>query len=444
MNVLYISNIFNFHLTKKMKIKLFKLRNYGTLLLPEMDPYILHNIHLHLKSRYILVFNSININNKTFNYHYMFNINKKTNIYNIMNINYLDKFSNLYIKYTDLKHIYKNDIKNILKYIKTITNIKDESFLEITKNCINVNTLTFNDYSNIMYDNLIYMKTVKNIKFGNYIFGKIYFPPNLEYVKFGTHYDGNLTNLPKSTKKVVLNSSYDHHIHGILHSNITHLTFSVFPSFSSKDLILPKNLKNLTLSGTYNYIFDFNIFENTKKLEILNAKIYHNMYQDFRDKLPKTLKTLTLVIKIHSNVKLCRITNNIESLLIMSENVKHYCDIGNLEEILGENIKKLYIDNSTYIGMDNIPDTIEYLMYNNMTNHVNKYPKNLKVLIFTGNKNINFDIIPKTIKKIIVPKLPETIVDIPSNFTNKIIFYDFKKVNITKKLLHKMIPELKL
>lgn len=258
----------------------------------------------------------------------------------------------------------------------------------------------YSQLENISFPKLVYLETLLQGKppFNSYtslktliidecnntMLGPTFFPPNLETLKF-KNYKGvldypipNIINLEfGSISQVIFKNN-------IIPNNLQYLKIG---NQIINPYTLPNDVHTLELGEYYN--FDISLGTLPKNLVILNlsdrfnCKIAPNTLND--------IKELTLGKNYNQKFDKNVLPNTLESLTV---GINYDKDI----DLNNNSIKRLYLNYNKQINIKKLPDSLEELYFNNVTNiphkcHIStKLPKNLHLLkvgvTIYGRKNI--------------------------------------------------------
>jgi hypothetical protein len=256
-------------------------------------------------------------------------------------------------------------------------------FVDPTTKIININS-----GSNIIKEKSIFDSPIDNLPEGleelNFSIG--YFnksidnlPIGLIKLKLGSNFNKPIDNLPKGLKYLVLGDSFDHPIDN-----------------------LPETLEYLQTGFNFNHSID-NIPNSITQLYLCG------LFNQAIKKYPNHLETLVFTFSFNKPLGL--IPKSIK-YLGLSSRFDH-------KLTLHEGIEKLKLGYDFTQSLDDLPDSIKYIIFNeNYHKPINKYPSQLKKICLYAHSNIqNIPESVKCIKIIAYPNSSVILFDIPNTVT---------------------------
>ena len=354
-------------------------------------------------------------------------------------------------------------------------------------NCVNnpLSRLEFGMKFNkliITYDEKKHYISIYNI-FSNYC----YLPNTITYLKFGSHYNQDISNLPDTIEYLFLGINFNQEINK-LPNNLTHLHFDFLSVFNNSlhnlrhcsklsHLELHKNyelslnlssttLKYLTLGSKYNQeiILPHNLislktgYSFNQKLDnlpqTLNYLYLNLMYEQEINTLPENIILIEFTSNSNFNKTIDHLPNRLQHLRLCSNfnhkinnlpNTLTYLELGtdfnhNLDN-LPNSLIVLKLDYSFDNPLDNLPSSLQCLLiYGKYNRPLNNLPFNLKILRTSNNFNNSLSYLPDSITHILlgyqfdkqIIKLPTMIeeVIIPNNNYKRL--FDYKLLKYAK------------
>lgn len=223
--------------------------------------------------------------------------------------------------------------------------------------------------------------------------------------------------------------------------NLVYLDVTIIEFEDTTELVFPDNLRHLRLTSPKFYGFKplSSLFKfvqwpsNLKHLEI-----------EFTDNIqyaPESLETLVLIGDRPVQPQF-RFPESLKNIYIINE--LYTVNFNRLPLLWPPNIEHLYIGLPTSVNLDNIPDNIKTIELCGCNNKISKWPKNLKTLIlgnFVSEKylpsewpesleildvhdgDLFIENLPKTLKRLTVPKIFRWKYYLEMNLDNNILHY---------------------
>lgn len=170
------------------------------------------------------------------------------------------------------------------------------------------------------------------------------------------NFDGNLENLPKNLKRLILNNNFNSNLDN-LPVKLIHLELG--NNFNQSIDNIPNTIKYLKLGDSFNY--------DIENLPNLTTLILPYSYE-IDIELPETLKNLTV-----GEIDVSQIPESVTYLNVNDISNEYYHDL--------PNIKTLILGKNCQYWMRGFPDSVQHLVLgSNYRRHIDTIPKNIKTI----------------------------------------------------------------